>query len=158
MTVDQDSFRSAMGRFASGVTIVTAVDGRGRDHGITVSAFASLSLSPPLLLVCVDRSSSVHAVLETAPRFVVNILASEQEALARRFSAIDGDRFDGIGYVRGQCGGAILEDVLAAIECRKCNELEGGDHTIFVGEVEATHVRTGSPLLYYRGGYAELEH
>jgi flavin reductase (DIM6/NTAB) family NADH-FMN oxidoreductase RutF len=157
MTVDPDTFRSVLGRFASGVTIVTAVDPSGRDVGLTVSAFASVSLSPPLVLVCVDRAASLHPVLLDARHFAVNILATDQEALARRFSTLDGDRFDGVGYVRGQTGVAVIDEVLAVLECRRVHAIEGGDHTIFVGEVETAHARAATPLLYYRGGYAQLE-
>jgi len=157
MSVDPDTFRSALGRFASGVTIVTALDPSGRDVGLTVSAFASLSLVPPLVLVCVDHAASLHPVLAEARHFAVNILAADQEPLARRFSTLDGDRFDGVGYTRGQTGVAVIDEVLTVLECRKVNAAGGGDHTIFVGEVVTTHARGGTPLLYYRGGYAQLE-
>lgn len=157
MTVDPDTFRSVLGRFASGVTVVTALDTNGRDFGLTVSAFASLSLVPPLIVVCIDHEASLHPVLTTARHFAVNVLAAHQEPLARRFSTLDGDRFDGVGYVRGQTGVAVLEDALAVLECRKLHAFEGGDHTIFVGEVESASAGKGSPLLYYRGGYAQLE-
>lgn len=159
MTIDSDAFRSVLGRFASGVTVVTAVDDHGRDHGLTVSAFASLSLAPPLVLVCIDRAASLHPALLAARYFAVNILAADQEPLARRFSVVDGDRFDGIGYQRGTTGVAVLDDVLAHVECRMVQTLNGGDHTIFIAEVETGHVNSKSPppLLYYRGGYAQFE-
>jgi flavin reductase (DIM6/NTAB) family NADH-FMN oxidoreductase RutF len=155
--IDPDLFRAVLGRFASGVTVVTTRDASGRDHGLTVSAFASLSLEPPLVLVCIDQSSSVHPVLRDASHFVVNVLASTQEALSRRFSGRDLDRFDGVGYSRGTTGPAVLEEVLAYLECRVAHRLDQGDHTIFVGEVESADTSTGRPLLYYRGGYATLE-
>jgi flavin reductase (DIM6/NTAB) family NADH-FMN oxidoreductase RutF len=155
--IDTDTFRAVLGRFASGVTVVTTRDAGGRDHGLTVSAFASLSLVPPLVLICIDRASSVHPVLREATHFVVNILSAGQEALSRRFSGSDLDRFDGIGYTRGNRGVAILEDVLAFVECRVARQHDEGDHTIFVGEVEAAETNSGRPLLYYRGGYATLE-
>jgi flavin reductase (DIM6/NTAB) family NADH-FMN oxidoreductase RutF len=157
MTVDPDTFRSVLGRFASGVTIVTAIDANGRDFGLTVSAFASLSLEPPLVVVCIDHGASLHPVLRDAQHFAINILSTDQEPLARRFAILAGDRFDGVGYVRGQTGVAVLDDVLAMLECRKVRAVEGGDHTIFIGEVETAITHTGSPLLYYRGGYAQLE-
>jgi flavin reductase (DIM6/NTAB) family NADH-FMN oxidoreductase RutF len=157
MSVDPDTFRSVLGRFASGVTIVTAVDANGRDFGLTVSAFASLSLEPPLVVVCIDHGASLHPVLRDAQHFAINILSTDQEPLARRFAILVGDRFDGVGYVRGQTGVAVLDEVLAMLECRKLQAIEGGDHTIFIGEVETAIAHTGSPLLYYRGGYAQLE-
>jgi flavin reductase (DIM6/NTAB) family NADH-FMN oxidoreductase RutF len=157
MSVDPDTFRSALGRFASGVTVVTSRDDGGRDHGLTVSAFCSLSLAPPLVLVCIDREASLHPVLKEASTFAVNILSAGQEAIARRFAAPETDRFDGIGYVRGTNGAPILDDVLAYLECRKMTVTPGGDHTIVVGEVEHAELRSSGPLLYYRGGYAQLE-
>lgn len=157
LSIDTDTFRSVLGRFASGVTVVTTLDASGHDHGLTVSAFSSLSLTPPLALICIDQSSSVHGVLVNASHFVVNVLSSGQEALSRRFSGRDVERFDGIGYTRGNTGIAVLDDVLAYLECRVVRRHEEGDHTIFVGEVEAADTNTGRPLLYYRGGYAALE-
>jgi flavin reductase (DIM6/NTAB) family NADH-FMN oxidoreductase RutF len=124
---------------------------------LTVSAFCSLSLEPPLVIVCIDNDASMHPVLEQASHFAVNMLSSNQEALARRFAAPETDRFDGVGYVRDVTGAPILDDVLAYLECRKTTAIPGGDHTIVVGEVEHAEVRSTGPLLYYRGGYAQLE-
>jgi flavin reductase (DIM6/NTAB) family NADH-FMN oxidoreductase RutF len=157
MTVDQSSFRSVLGRFASGVTVVTTVDKRGRDIGMTVSAFASLSLDPPLVLICVDHSASVYTPLSKATHFVANILSDGQEALARRFAEPNPNRFDGIGYQRGQTGGAILDEVLGYVECKVVDRHESGDHDIIIGSVEVATYNEGKPLLYYRGGYAQLE-
>ena len=157
MTLDPDSFRSVLGRFASGVTVVTTRDERGRDHGMTVSAFSSVSLSPPLVLVCVEQTASMHALLSVGRRIAINILAAGQEALSRRFSGPDPNRFDGIGCTRGQTGAALLDDVLATLECTIVRLYEGGDHTIVVAEVESATSRPERPLLYYRGGYAQLE-
>lgn len=155
--LDPDTFRAVLGRFATGVTVVTAVDAAGRDHGMTVSAFASLSLDPPLVLVCVDHEASMHPLLNEATHFAVNILASDQEALSRRFSHKDPNRFDGVGYTRGRSGAAILDDVLAWLECRVAARHPGGDHTLVIGQVETAEARAEKPLLYYRGGYAQLE-
>jgi flavin reductase (DIM6/NTAB) family NADH-FMN oxidoreductase RutF len=158
MSVDPDTFRSILGRFATGVTVITAADTARGDFGITVTAFASLSLGPPLVLVCIDHQASIHPVMVTASHFVVNVLAAEQEAIARRFSAPDDEqRFQGLGYSRGATGAAVLDDVLAYLECRLVQATEGGDHTIFAGAVEVAKSRSGRPLLYYRGGYAQLE-
>jgi flavin reductase (DIM6/NTAB) family NADH-FMN oxidoreductase RutF len=99
----------------------------------------------------------VHRALTASDRFVVNILAANQEQLARRFSIIDINRFEGVGYSRSQHGIAILDDVLGVVECTRHAMYDGGDHTIILGEVEAAHVTSGSPLLYYRGGYSQLE-
>ena len=158
MTIDPDSFRSVLGRFASGITVVTARDSEGRDHGMTVSAFCSVSLKPPLIQVCVDREASLYAALAQSTRFGVSILAAEQEALSRRFATADSTRrFDGIGYRRGESGVVLLEDALAHLECRIVASHEAGDHSMFIGEVESATARSTRPLLYYRGGYAQLE-
>lgn len=156
--VDSDTFRSVLGRFASGVTIVTVVDDAGRDHGMTVNAFCSVSLVPPLVLVCIEQSASTHDPLLAASHFAVNVLAADQEPISRRFSGDDERRrFDGLGYARGLTGAAILDDVLAYLECRRVAQHPAGDHTIVVGEVQTAVALPERPLLYYRGGYAQLE-
>jgi len=155
--IDSDTFRSVLGRFASGVTIVTARDDAGVDHGMTVSAFCSLSLDPPLVLLCVDHAASMYDLLLTHPRFGISILSSNQEAYSRRFADPDSDRFDGIAYSRGDSGVVLLDDALAHLECRALEHHEGGDHTIFIAAVERAEPRQSRPLLYYRGGYAQLE-
>jgi flavin reductase (DIM6/NTAB) family NADH-FMN oxidoreductase RutF len=158
VTLDPDTFRSVLGRFASGITVVTARDDTGKDCGMTVSAFCSVSLVPPLVLICVDRVASMHDLLRKTSHFAVNILAAHQEPLSRRFSGPDEHkRFDGIGYERGTTGSALLDDALAHIECRRVAHHDAGDHTIVVGEVEVATAHSDRPLLYYRGGYAQLE-
>jgi flavin reductase (DIM6/NTAB) family NADH-FMN oxidoreductase RutF len=157
MTVNKDSFRAALGRFASGITVVTSVDASERDVGMTISAFSSVSLSPPLILVCVAHDASMIDTMRVAMHFAVNILSSEQEPLSRRFAEKVPDRFEGIGFQRGQYGCALLEDTLATLECRVVARTEAGDHTIVVGEALTVHTSDRRPLLYYRGGYAQLE-
>jgi flavin reductase (DIM6/NTAB) family NADH-FMN oxidoreductase RutF len=158
MTIDPDTFRSVLGRFASGITVITALDSAGQDVGMTVSAFCSVSLQPPLVQACVDHAASMYDALQHVERFGVNILASDQEALSRRFAAVESShRFDGIGYSRGENGVVLLEDALAHMECRVVSRFEAGDHTVFIGEVERAAARDARPLLYYRGGYAQLE-
>ena len=157
MTVTPDEFRSVLGRFPSGVTVVTTKGPDGSDAGMTVSAFSSVSLEPPLVLICIEKSASAYTALTSSTGFVVNILSADQEQIARRFAIIDIDRFEGVGYGRSQNGIAVLDDVLGVIECNTFAQHEAGDHTIIVGEVEAAHAETGTPLLYYRGGYAQLE-
>jgi flavin reductase (DIM6/NTAB) family NADH-FMN oxidoreductase RutF len=156
--IDPDTFRSVLGRFASGITVVTARDGDGRHYGMTVSAFCSVSLVPPLILVCIDLAASMHDALISAPHFAVNILSADQEPLSRRFSGLDEHhRFDGLGYTIGVTGSALLEEALAHIECRRLAQHAAGDHTVIIGEVEAAVAHDARPLLYYRGGYAQLE-
>lgn len=124
---------------------------------MTVSAFCSVSLDPLLVLICVERSTVMHGVLAEAKQFAINMLASEQESISRRFSEQLSDRFDGIGYTRGITSCAILEGILGYLECDIMARYPGGDHTIYLGQVIAAAAHPGSPLLYYRGGYAQLE-
>ena len=146
-----------MGRFASGVTVVTATDDAGSAYGMTVSAFASVSLQPPLVVMCIDHAASLHDTLANAPYFAVNILASTQEPIARRFAETGAQRFEGIGYRNGENGVPILNDVLAFVECKRISSNEAGDHTVIIGETVAASMRDARPLLYYRGGFAQLE-
>jgi flavin reductase (DIM6/NTAB) family NADH-FMN oxidoreductase RutF len=157
MSLDPDAFRAALGRFATGVTVITALGADGTDHGMTVSAFSSVSLAPPLVLVCIGHEASMYDALLGAQHFAVNVLSAGQEALARRFAETGAQRFAGIGYGRGERGMPVLNDVLAHVECRRVATHEAGDHTIVIGETENAVVREGRPLLYYRGGYAQLE-
>jgi len=157
MSIDPDLFRSVLGRFATGVTIITARDGTGRDHGMTVSAFSSLSLDPPLVLVCIGNDATMAPVMAAAGSFAVSILSDRQESLSRRFAGKLDDRFADVPRSPGVHGNVLLDDVLASLECRIVARHPAGDHVIVVGEVEAGHVRDGRPLLYYRGGYAQLE-
>jgi flavin reductase (DIM6/NTAB) family NADH-FMN oxidoreductase RutF len=118
-----------------------------------------VSLHPPLVQICVGHDASAYEALMQATHFVVNVLSTEQEPLSRRFAAIDSEgRFDGLGFSRGESGLVLLDDVLAHLECRVTARHEAGDHTIFIGEVLFADARDGHPLLYYRGGYAEMEH
>lgn len=155
MTIDPDTFRAVLGRFASGVTVLT-MRHEGHDHGMTVTAFCSVSLEPPLVLACVERTASFHPYLALERAFAVNILSSGQEALSRRFSG-PADRFEGVGYTRAQNGAPLLDDALAHLECRVEALHPGGDHTVCLARVESAVVRPERPLLYYRGGYAQLE-
>jgi flavin reductase (DIM6/NTAB) family NADH-FMN oxidoreductase RutF len=155
--IDPDTFRAVLGRFATGVTVVTTRDGDGRDFGMTVSAFASVSLTPPLVLACIARQAEMHPVICSAAHFGVSILAAAQEAVSRRFSDLLPDRFDGVGYRRGDSGIVLLDDALAQLECTVTDRRDAGDHTIVVGRVDTGTMRHASPLLYYRGGYAQLE-
>ena len=155
--IDSGTFRSVLSRIASGVTIVTTVDDAGTDHGMTVSAFSSLSLEPPLVLFCIDHAASMHELLLAHPGCGISILSSTQEAYSRRFADLEMQRFDGIAYTRGESGVVLLDDALAHLECRITDHYDAGDHTIFVASVERAEAHDGRPLLYYRGGYAQLE-
>jgi flavin reductase (DIM6/NTAB) family NADH-FMN oxidoreductase RutF len=154
--IDPARFRQLLGRFATGVTVLTVRDGDGHATGMTASSLASVSLDPPLLSVCVDHSAELHDVILAAPEFVVNVLESAQEELARRFADKHEDRFEGVGYHLGPEGRIRLDGALAHVECERFATYPGGDHTIVIGRVIGGETHDGHPLLYYRGGYAAL--
>ena len=157
MAIGPDDFRATLGRFASGVTVLTVRDAQSIDHGMTVSAFCSLSLEPPLVLACIDRATDMFKVLPRVKHFGISILEEGQEALSRRFAELPSSRFDGFGYTRAESGVVLLDDALAHLECRVVDHYDAGDHVIYVGHVEWASCGQGRPLLYYRGGYAQLE-
>src|SRR5262245_42932635 len=153
--IDADTFRSVLGRFASGITIVTARDDAGHDHGMTVSAFCSLSLSPPLVLMCVDKTATMFELLSTHPDIGISILSSSQEAEPRRFADVSAERsegVDGIAYTRGMADVVLLEGALAHMECRVTTHHDAGDHIVLIAEVDRAQPLDGRPLLYFRGG------
>jgi flavin reductase (DIM6/NTAB) family NADH-FMN oxidoreductase RutF len=155
--VEPTAFRDAVARFAGGVTVITTVDPTGRPVGFTATAFNSLSLDPPLVLVCLAKSADSHAAFLSAPTFAVSILAADQGSVARRFAIKGIDKFDGVPIGRGVV--SRLPTVLSAaahLECRIVDRLDGGDHTILVGEVLAVASTDRPPLLYFNrhfGGF-----
>jgi flavin reductase (DIM6/NTAB) family NADH-FMN oxidoreductase RutF len=156
--IDPDSFRSVLGRFVSGVTVLTMRDAGGKDHGMTVSAFSSVSLDPPLVLACIDRTAEMHDQLASGMHVVFNILSAHQEALSRRFSELEGTRrFEGVGFTRDRRGIPILDDVIAHLSCDITVRYAAGDHSIFLAHVDDAVTSDHRPLVYYRGGYTQLE-
>jgi flavin reductase (DIM6/NTAB) family NADH-FMN oxidoreductase RutF len=158
MAVTADRFRAVLGSFASGVTVVTTVDGEGKPQGLTVSAFSSLSLDPPLVLCCIQRRTVTAAAMRASRRFAVSILSAAQAELSTRFASFKGDRFADLDYEIGPATGCpVLRAVLGSLECRVEVVHDGGDHDLFVGRVEAAGTDPESPpLLYFRGAYADL--
>jgi flavin reductase (DIM6/NTAB) family NADH-FMN oxidoreductase RutF len=158
--LSHEQFRKALGSFATGVTVIT-VDYEGAVHGMTANAFASVSLDPLLVLVCVDHRARTHAHLHARKRFGVNVLAENQRAISEYYAMPSathqhaeeqaGARFD-----RTQHGTPVLHGALAYLECRLHTAQDAGDHTIFIAEVEDVVVREGDPLLYFRGKYWRL--
>lgn len=138
------------------MTVLTATGPDGRPHGMTASSLASVSLEPPLVLVCVDHAARMRPIILHTERFVVNVLAADQEELSRRFADPHDDRFDGIGHRTTSDGLVYLDGTLAHIECRREMLHEAGDHTIVVGRVIGGRAREGNPLVYFRGGYMGL--
>ena len=156
MLVDDARFKLAMSHFASGVTVVTT-EHDGKAYGLTVASFASLSLHPPLVLICIEKTVQSHDAIAASKRFGVSILASGQTDISNRFATKLHDKFAGMATQRGELGIPLIEGALTAIECRVREQLPGGDHTIFVGEVVDIQVREGAPLVYFRGGYHQLK-
>ena len=156
MPVDKAEFRRSLGHFAAGVNVVTAAFDDGTKAGITVTAFTSLSLEPPLVLICIDKRARIHDRLTVGSYFAVNMLSDKQELQSREFASSKEDPFTKFGHRTGSTGAPLLHGAIAIVECRTVELLPGGDHTIVVGQVEFTHVADGKPLLYFRGGYAQL--
>lgn len=156
MSVSSEEFRSALSRFASGVTVVTSVESSGKFHGMTVASFCSVSLDPPLVLVCINRSAGSRGAISESGRFAVNILGSDASGLSNLFASSSENKFEGVEVEAGFGGVPLLRDAIAAIECTLYREDDGGDHVIFLGKVEKIRVAEGSPLVYWKSGYREL--
>ncbi len=156
MAVDKDTFRSIMGSFAAGVTVVTTVDGQGNPFGLTVTAFSSVSMAPPLALVCIDKDTTSHPHFASSELFAINFLSAGQEDVSNRFASSTADKFGETKWRAGELGAPILEGTLGFAECRVVHAYDGGDHTIFVGQIERAETSPGEPLMYYRGAYRRL--
>ena len=155
--VAASEFRRALGQFATGVTVVTARDGTGRLEGMTVNAFASLSLAPPLVLVCLARATRLTPLFESTGHFAVNVLADHQRHLSVAFSQTDNGRFAGVPWSAWTSGAPILEGCVANLECARIGRHDGGDHVILVGEVERLACdEMRRPLLFAGGDYHRL--
>ncbi|MEP6925752.1 MAG: flavin reductase family protein [Pyrinomonadaceae bacterium] len=157
MTISKNNFREALRHWASGVTVVTTKDRAGCLHGITVSAFSSVSLHPPLILICIEKGAGSHHAFIENDLFIINILSDKQEHVSRRFASHSRDKFVGIETAEGSNGIPRISGALANLECRRMLSYEGGDHTIFVGEIENSIIHPGKPLLYFNGHYGKIE-
>ena len=155
--VSADDFRSALSRFPSGVNVVTTKDAAGQPHGITVSAFCSVSLSPPLVLICIEITTASHDAFAESGVFVINILKESQQYLSEQFAAPAVDKFEDVEFRSGIDGVPVLIDALASLECRLKHTYAGGDHTIYVGEVETINLSKGKPLIYFQGDYTGVK-
>jgi flavin reductase (DIM6/NTAB) family NADH-FMN oxidoreductase RutF len=151
-----EEFRDIIGHFASGVTVVTALHD-GEPFGTTASAVSSLSLEPPMLLVCMNKQSTTGQAIAAARRFAVNILAEDQPDAAMRFARRGAEKFKDVAIVPGEWGEPLLADALATLECRVVEEVTGGTHSVFLAEVDRASARAGAPLAYFRGQFGRLE-
>ena len=154
--LDPRDFRSALGTFATGVTIITAMGSDGKPYGLTCNSFASVSINPPLVLWSLGMYSQGLPVFQNASHFAVNVLGASQQALATRFAKSSVDRFDGVGWKAGLGQAPLLTDSVAWFQCRAANRYYGGDHVIFLGAVEAYAYNRKEPLLFVRGGYGRF--
>lgn len=154
---DPRTLRAALGCFATGVTVVTCLNGDGEPAGLTVNSFTSVSLDPPLLLVCVAKDAASAVPLSEAPNFAINVLQTGQQPASIRFSTRDQDRFGATPWACGEAGAPILGDSLGVFECERFAVYDGGDHHILVGRVvKASFDASLDPLLYFRGSYRRL--
>jgi flavin reductase (DIM6/NTAB) family NADH-FMN oxidoreductase RutF/DNA-binding GntR family transcriptional regulator len=151
-----EEFRDVIGHFASGVTVITALHD-GAPYGTTASAVSSLSLEPPMLLVCLNKQSSTGQAIAAARRFAVNILGEDQPDAAMRFARKGAEKFKDVGVAPGEWGEPLLADALATLECVVVEEVTGGTHSVFLAEVHRASARTGAPLAYFRGQFGRLE-
>jgi flavin reductase (DIM6/NTAB) family NADH-FMN oxidoreductase RutF len=151
-------FRAALGMFATGVTIVTARNAEGEFVGLTANSFNSVSMEPPLVLWSLSRAAASMHAFSTGSHYAINILSSDQQALALRFAAKGVDRFAGLEFTQGAGGAPLLAGAAATFECFNRSRYEEGDHVIFVGEVERCARREGASPLLYHGGKFYAEH
>ena len=154
--VTSDEFRRTCARFATGVSIATVLDGQGAPHGLTVSSLTSVSLNPPLVLICLGHAVTVIDVFRQAQAFGINVLSSTQQDLSERFARKGQDRFDGLKWERGESGIPLIPGAIATMECSVHQRFTSGDHDILVGLMIRGRVAEGHPLLYFASRYHTL--
>lgn len=157
MPVDEASFRLVLSQFATGVTVVLTRDAAGAPAGLTVNAFTSVSLHPPMVLVCVSHRSDAHDALKESGIFGVSVLGADQADVSRRFAWRGPEKFEGFVLEHGETGALLVPGAVAQLECALAAAHTAGDHTICVGEVKVLRASPGPPLLYHRGGYHRVE-
>ena len=154
--IDPRDFRNALGTYATGVTIITAIGANGNPVGLTCNSFASVSLNPPLVLWSLGMFSQALSVFQNASHFAVHVLGASQQALANKFAKSSEDKFAGVEWTPGLGGAPLLLDSVANFQCRSAGRYYGGDHVIFLGAVEAYAYNRQEPLLFARGGYGRF--
>ncbi|MET9488282.1 3-hydroxy-9,10-secoandrosta-1,3,5(10)-triene-9,17-dione monooxygenase reductase subunit [Nocardia sp. NPDC006630] len=157
--IDARQFRNVLGQFCTGITVITTFDSDGAPIGFACQSFAALSLEPPLVLFCPTKASKSWAAIEANGKFCVNILAEEQQPVCARFGSREPDKFAGVPWRTSDLELPLLDDALATIECTVDQVIDGGDHYIVIGRVQALSESTdsGRPLLFYRGQYTAIE-
>jgi flavin reductase (DIM6/NTAB) family NADH-FMN oxidoreductase RutF/DNA-binding FadR family transcriptional regulator len=154
--LDRETFREVVGHFMTGVTVITSTHA-ARDYGMTASAVTSLSLEPPMLLVCLNKRSSTQDAITRSRRFVVNVLAEDQDSVAKQFGMPAQDKFVGVPVARGLGGTPVIQDALAILECEVASDLVGETHHVFFAEVVRARANPGAPLAYFRGTFGRVE-
>ena len=156
MIFDQREFRNALGRFATGVTVITTVGPGGNPEGMTANSFSGLSLEPPLVQWCIGKSAPPHDIFRDCNHFTINVLRVDQRETSNQFATPAADKFVDVDWQPGLGGCPIVGDPLAVFECANWAQHEGGDHTILIGEVEKFTYQNGDPLLFSSGKYAHV--
>lgn len=155
-TLSDQDFKKAMGLFPSGVVIVTTVAADGSKHGFTASAFSSLSLDPPLILVCLANSADCFETFVMGDKLAVNIIGEQQHDLAFKFATKGVDKFEGNEFVEGSTGLPIISDCILSLECNIKNTFPGGDHEILIGEVLHANINEGTPSIWFEGSFRNI--
>jgi flavin reductase (DIM6/NTAB) family NADH-FMN oxidoreductase RutF len=155
-SIDPRDFRNALGTYATGVTIITAIAADGKPYGLTCNSFASVSLNPPLVLWSLGLYSTSLGVFQNASHFAINVLGASQQALANKFAKSTEDKFVGVEWTPGLGSAPLLTESVATFQCRAANRYYGGDHVIFLGAVEAYSYNRNEPLLFAHGGYGRF--
>lgn len=153
MSVSDEEFRLACGRFATGVCVASVLDSEGQPHGLTVNSFSSVSLEPPLVLICLGHAVTIIDLFRESKCFGISVLAADQQEVSEKFARKGSDRFDGVGWFRGESGVPLLTGALATMECRVRHRVAAGDHDIFIGEMVRSAVSDGEPLIYFSSQY-----
>jgi len=154
--LSSEEFRRACARFPTGVAIASVMDSQGIPHGLTVNSFTSVSLDPPLILICLGHEVTSIDVFREASHFAINVLAEDQREISTRFARKGHDRFDDLDWRRGESGAPLLAGVLAEIECALYRRVPAGDHDILIGEMLRGQIHTGDPLVYFGSRYRRL--
>jgi flavin reductase (DIM6/NTAB) family NADH-FMN oxidoreductase RutF len=154
--IDKDVFRRACAKFATGIVVTTVIGKDGGPHGLTANSFTSVSLSPPLVLVCIDGASSVATHFRSSSYYGINILGEHQRHVSNRFCQKGQDRFAGVQWSRGKTGVPLLPGAIGALECAVTDKVEAGDHVILIGKVVQGVWHEGKPLVYFNSDYHHL--
>lgn len=156
MAISDEQFRAAMTRFASGVTVITTRDAAGHAHGITVSAFCSVSAEPPLILACIHKQTGSHYAFIEQKVFVVHILGEHQRHISEQFALPAEDKFSDVELNESTGGLPVIAGSLVTLECEIVNTYDGGDHTIIIGKIIEAEINDDKPLIYFHGDYRQI--